>query len=197
MKSSCQPAPSTYLPSPPRMLPFLLLTSSYALVFLLIAAFWPDRPVITVVLSVVILVPIGCQLALVCVAMLYRMAHAYPAIMVCDEGLVDNASLLYRGVGLIRWSEIAAIVAQDYRTDMFYGIWRRRFLAIVPVNWPEYERHLPLGIRLQRLLLRLMLRSPGACICIPQFMLPTTADEVAEQLRMDAHYTGLYAPSRG
>jgi hypothetical protein len=197
MRSKYQPTPSTYLPSPLRILPFLLLTTSYALVFLLVAILWPNRPVFTLVLSVVFLVPIGSQFTLVCFAMLYRMVHEFPAIIVCDEGLIDNASLLYRGVGLLRWSEISAIVAQDYRTDIFYGLWHRQFLAIVPVTWPEYERHLPPGLRLQRLLLRLMLRSPRACICIPQFMLPTTADEVAEQLRTDSRYTGIYAHSRG
>src|SRR5689334_19643394 len=36
----------------------------------------------------------------------FRLVIRRPAIIVNDEGILDNWSLLYGGVGLVRWSEI-------------------------------------------------------------------------------------------
>lgn len=116
-----------------------------------------------------------------CAFILYRMARSSPSIIIREDGIVDNGSLIYRGVGLLRWQEIAMIAAQDYRTDAVYGLWHRQFLVIVPTNVHEYESSLPQWMRLQRILLRFIIRSPGQCICIPRFMLPKDA----KFIRMD------------
>ena len=58
-------------------------------------------------------------------------------------------------------------------TEPFYGIFRKQFLVIIPVNWQNYESQLPQGLRLQRMMIRWsVVWSTRTYICIPRFMLP-------------------------
>lgn len=127
---------------------------------------------------------LGVLVILLCVQMavfqggilIHRMTHPAPSIVVREDGILDNASLIYGGIGFIPWSEIAAIAVRNVVTEPFYGIWRKRFLVIVPVNWQEYERTLPLRMRLQRRVIRWgFVWSLPIGIYIPHFMLPDEA----------------------
>lgn len=169
-------SPLVYIPSRWRLVPFFTHLTCFALVSFALV-FWSGHSIFIDWL----LVPIGIHMALISIALVYRMVRRFPSIIVREDGIVDNASLLYRGVGLLRWQDIAGVAARDFTTGL-YGLWHRRFLVIVPVNGLAYESQLPQGIRLQRMLLRLIVQSPKAYICIPQFMLPEAADLV----RLDA-----------
>ncbi|HEU4784337.1 MAG TPA: STM3941 family protein [Ktedonobacterales bacterium] len=109
-------------------------------------------------------------------ALIYRLAHPAPSIIVREDGIVDNGSLIYSGVGFIPWTEIGAIATRTIGTEPFYGIWRKQFLVIIPVNWRDYEYLLPRSLRLQRTMIRWSaVWSARTCICIPRFMLPGDA----------------------
>lgn len=182
------------------MLPFFIVNIFFLTVAPFMIVILPSHRIVrnsTVsAIALLALVSGGLFTSVVFVAIAYRMARPAPAISVLTEGVFDNASLLYRGIGLLRWSEIASITAVDFVTEPLFGIYHRRFLVIVPVNWREYERELPLWIRLQRLAVRWVIWSPPG-ICIPQFMLPTTADEVIAQIRAAYRSLGVYSPWNG
>lgn len=109
-------------------------------------------------------------------ALIYRLAHPSPSIIVRQDGIVDNASLIYGGVGFIPWTDIGAIATRNIVTEPFYGILRMRFLVIIPVNWRNYEYQLPMRLCLQRIMIRWSsVWSARTCICIPRFMLPSDA----------------------
>lgn len=185
----------TFMPSKRRMLPLLVesILLCTAMVFILVA--WsirqaPSDPIrgALVILGGILVVFL---MSIAFAAMAYRVARPSPAITILREGLLENASLLYRGIGLLHWSDIASITAKDYVTEPFFGVLHRRFLVIILENWKEYERRLPLWVSIQRMVFRWILWPPPG-ISIPQFMLPTTADEVAAQIlavyqRMEAH----------
>lgn len=189
-----------FMPSRLRMLPFLVMSILVATVMVFVILTWPShriaRDSTVSTLTLLAAVSVVILMSVVFVALGYRMARPAPAISVLKEGVFDNASLLYHGIGLLRWSEIASITAVDFVTEPLFGIFHRRFLVIVPVNWGEYERELPLWIRVQRLALRWVIWSPPG-ICIPQFMLPTTADEVIAQIRAAYRSLGVYSPWNG
>ncbi len=107
-------------------------------------------------------------------ALMYRIVHPSPAIIVREDGIVDNASLLYNGVGFVPWSRIAVVGVINFATAPS-SIWRRKVLIIIPVDAQEYERTLPMSVRLQRLVTRWNLWSSPVGIFIPQFMLPNDA----------------------
>ncbi len=47
-------------------------------------------------------------------ALIYRLAHTSPAIIVREDGIVDNASLIYGGVGFIPWSQTGGNCDKEY-----------------------------------------------------------------------------------
>ena len=189
-----------YMPSTLRMLPLLVISALFTTVMVIVILTWPShriaRDSTVSALTLLAAVSVVLLMSAVFLAMAYRMARPAPAISVLKDGVFDNASLLYRGIGLLRWSEIASITAVDFVTEPLFGIFHRRFLVIVPVNRGEYERALPLWIRVQRLAVRWVIWSPPG-ICIPQFMLPTTADEVIAQIRAAYRGLGVYSPWNG
>jgi len=169
-----------FMPSRRRML--LRLAMLFLLVVVVVLAmviFLPGSSVLsdwrliyTVVLTIVFTVMVIIQGS----ALIYRLAHPAPSIIVRDDGIIDNGSLIYGGVGFIPWTEIGAIATSHIVTGSFYGIWRNRFLNIIPMNWQDYEYRLPWQLRLQRMMIRWsVVLSPRTSICIPQFMLPSDA----------------------
>lgn len=106
--------------------------------------------------------------------LMYRIVRPSPAIIVREDGIVDNASFIYSGVGFIPWAQIAAVGVRNYATAPI-SVWSRKFLIIIPVNAQEFEYALPKSVRLQRLVTRWNLWSSPMGIFIPQFMLPSDA----------------------
>lgn len=94
----------------------------------------------------------SCGLGLAC--FVYRLCVRRPALVIDDEGLLDNATLT--SAGMLRWEEIEDVYAYE-----FMG---HRMLGIVPVDEEVAIRRLP---RLKQLVLRTN-RSFG----VPPFNIP-------------------------
>lgn len=102
--------------------------------------------------------------------LIFRIAVPRPALIVSDEGILDNASVV--GAGLIRWDEVKDIRATSFGTE--------RVLVIVPKDETTIlARQNPVKRRLMR-----MNKSLANCIvCIPGNILPMTCEELRDQIR--------------
>lgn len=136
-----------YMPSRRRLLLRLAILFLFVVVFIAaLAIFLPgssvrsDWRLLFVVVGVIL---VAVMTIIHGSALIYRLAHPAPSITVREDGIVDNASLIYGGVGFIPWTEIGAISTSHIVTEPFYGIWRNRFLTIIPMNWQDYEYRLP------------------------------------------------------
>ncbi|HEY1387767.1 MAG TPA: STM3941 family protein [Ktedonobacterales bacterium] len=167
-----------YAPSRRRLLLRLLLLLVAAFVLALVI-FLPGSSVLSdwrLIFVVVCTIVFTAMTIIQGSALIYRLAHPAPSIVVRDDGIIDNGSLIYGGVGFIPWTEIGAVATRQIGTEPFYGIWRKQFLVIIPMNWRDYEYLLPWRIRLQRIVIRWSaVWSARTCICIPRFMLPSDA----------------------
>lgn len=95
---------------------------------------------------------------------LFRLCVPTPAVVVDDEGLLDNASIT--GAGMLRWEEISDVFAYEFKGQ--------RMLGIVPVDGVAFER-LP---RLKRLVLGINKHIGVPPFNIPLKILPVSADEL-------------------
>lgn len=169
-----------FMPSRWRLLLRLMLLFLLVAVFVLaLVIFLPGSSVLSdwrLIFIVVCTIVFTAMTIIQSSALIYRLAHPAPSIIVREDGIVDNASLIYSGVGFIPWTETGAIATRNIVTEPFYGIWRKQFLVVIPVNWRDYEDVLPWRLRLQRIVIRWSsVWSARTCICIPRFMLPSDA----------------------
>jgi hypothetical protein len=102
-----------------------------------------------------------------CLLIVYRIVRPSPCITISEEGVVDNASLIYRGMGLIRWSDISAVWVSKYPLT--------NALMIVPSDWQRYNEKLSLWLRVQRWWITKSYWSGSSHVCIPSYMLPGDA----------------------
>jgi hypothetical protein len=82
---------------------------------------------------------VSCGLGLAC--FVFRLCAGRPALVIDDEGLLDNATLT--SAGMLRWEEIEDVYA--------YELMGHRMLGIVPVDEQALIGRLP---RLKQLVLR-------------------------------------------
>ena len=113
------------------------------------------------------------SLTVLCALLLfYRLLMPKPALIIDNEGIVDNASAIVSGVGMIHWSEIAAI--------LLYGSARQAYLVIVPHDMETLRTRQNVLSRTFVTVFARMLPSP---ISIPEWLLTMPAAEVLAQIR--------------
>lgn len=100
----------------------------------------------------------------------YRFAVRKPAVVVSEEGILDNAT--YLGAGMIGWEEIRAV-----RTSLFGT---QRMLVIVPKDEAAILARQKL---VKRLFMRMNKRLVNYIICIPENILPMTREELLEEIK--------------
>lgn len=113
------------------------------------------------------------SLTVLCALLLfYRLLIPKPALIIDNEGIVDNASAIVSGVGMIRWSEIAAV--------LLYGSARQSYLVIVPHDMQALRTRQNVLLRAFATIFARTLPSP---ISIPEWLLTMPAAEVLAQIR--------------
>ncbi len=140
-----------------------------------------NQPMRAIVLIVVGLA--GLIMSLFCGALAYRIVWYFPSIIVNKDGIIDNASLIYRGTGFISWKEIAAITVR-YPNPIAYPpnrIFRRQVLAITPAKL-AFRSTSSLSVRLQQICVRAAVGTPVWYTGIPRFMLPDDAVAVCQEI---------------
>lgn len=113
------------------------------------------------------------SLVLLCMLFLfYRLLVPKPALIIDNEGIVDNASAIVAGAGMIRWNEIAAV--------LLYGAAQQSYLVIVPHDMQAlYARQNMLA----RAFAAIFTRTLPSPISIPEWLLTMPAAEVLAQIR--------------
>ncbi len=104
--------------------------------------------------------------------LLYRLLIPKPALIIDNEVIVDNASAIVAGIGMIRWSEIAAV--------LLYGNARQSYLVIVPHDLQMVQARQNMFSRAFANIFTRALPSP---ISIPEWLLTMPAAEVLAQIR--------------
>lgn len=113
------------------------------------------------------------SLALLCALFLfYRLLSPKPALIIDNEGIVDNASAIVAGIGMIYWSEIAAV--------LLYGSAQQSYLVIVPHNIQALRARQNV---LARAFANIFTRALPSPISIPEWLLTMPAAEVLAQIR--------------
>ncbi|HEU0026803.1 MAG TPA: hypothetical protein VFQ25_06765 [Ktedonobacterales bacterium] len=103
---------------------------------------------------------------------LYRLMARKPSIEVSEEGIFDGCSLIGGGMGLLRWSEIEAIIPAVYRRGM-------AFVVLYPRDAPTVLARRGAPARLCLRVLNVTL--PGA-ISLPEWLLSMPVGEVCERI---------------
>lgn len=128
------------------------------------AAGWRPNPVTAVATYVAVPFFGYCFLDLV-----YRLAVRRPAVVVSEEGILDNATAL--GAGMIRWEEVRGVRATSFGAQ--------RMVAIVPKDEAALlARQNPA----KRLLMRANKSLANYIVCIPESTLPMTREELLEEI---------------
>ncbi len=113
------------------------------------------------------------SLAVLCALLLfYRLLVPKPALIIDNEGIVDNASAIVAGIGMIHWSEIAAV--------LLYGNARHSYLVIVPHDMRTLQARQNV---LSRAFANVFTRALPSPISIPEWLLTMPAAEVLAQIR--------------
>lgn len=102
----------------------------------------------------------------------FRLVVRKPALVVSDEGILDNASAV--GAGLIRWDEVKDIRATSFGAE--------RMLVIVPKDEAAILARQNL---VKRLVMRMNKSLSGYIVCIPGNILPMPCDELRDEIK---HY---------
>lgn len=126
---------------------------------------------------------ITCLMVAVFLATLYRLVICRPSLVVGPDGLLDNGTVLWSGVGLIRWDEILTVMP----TTRSSGWVKQHFLSILVADLPRIRKRLPL---LKRLALR-NTYSGMSQLLIEQALLETPIGDLDEQI---ARYVETHAP---
>lgn len=113
------------------------------------------------------------SLALLCTLFLfYRLLVPRPALIIDNEGIVDNASAIVGGIGMLHWNEIAAV--------LLYGSAQQSYLVIVPHDMEMLQARQNV---LSRIFANIFTRSLPSPISIPEWLLTMSAAEVLAQIR--------------
>lgn len=115
-----------------------------------------------------------CLLIPICLSTLYRLAIRKPSLVIGPDGIFDDGSLLWSGVGLIRWDKVLAV----FPTTRSSGRVKQHFLDITVTDLPEIRRRLPL---LKRLALS-STYSRMSQLLIGQSLLESPVDDLAQQI---------------
>jgi len=99
----------------------------------------------------------------------YRLLSPKPAVIISDEGIFDNSSMV--SAGMLKWEEISYIFTYD-----FMG---QHFLGIVPVESEAVIGRLPYFKRFFLSMNELWGTPP---ISISETILPVSVDELLEQI---------------
>lgn len=137
-----------------------------------------DNPVLWVGLGLLTLILISVFLAT-----LYRLVILRPSLEIGPDGIRDSGSLLWTGVGLVRWDNILAV----FPTIRTAGRINYRYLDIMVSDLPAIRKRLPL---LKRLVLSNTYTHMSQ-ILIGQSLLETPVEALAEQI---AQYIEDHAP---
>jgi hypothetical protein len=114
----------------------------------------------------------------------YRVIVRKPAVLVNEEGITDNCSLIASGMGLIRWREMETLYPYVYEVSQRGIKIRRPYLVIVPVDTRAIlTRRGPLAQMLRRLL---TLTLPAG-ITLPEWMLTIPVAELLSEIRTQYH----------
>ncbi len=98
---------------------------------------------VVMIFCTTILVPILAYLA---AGECYQLLRHQPAVTVTEEGLIDNCSLLFCGVGLIRWQEMYAVLVVPYKTPGLIQM-TQWYLTIVLRDDNEFFRQRSAALR--------------------------------------------------
>jgi len=158
-----------FMPSRRRMASRLIINVLYvagtSLLTLFISRSEPEDA--STSLGLLLIVLIDSLFVIYCLLIVYRIVRPAPCIIITKEGVVDNASLIYRGIGLIRWSDISAVWVFTYSYS--------KDLMIRPSDWQRYSENMSLWLRVQRWWITKSYWSRSSYVCIPQYMLPSEA----------------------
>jgi hypothetical protein len=127
---------------------------------------------------------IGCAfLAVLAVALLYRLLVRRPTLVVGPDGIVEHGSLYATGAGLLGWDEIWS-VAPAYRSS---GPFKQRVLSISVFDPRAVRQRMPLLKRAANTLL-----APGSpSFVIVQDMLDEPVTDVSARIKC---YVKTHAP---
>ncbi len=140
---------------------------------------YPERAFLGMLISTLL---IPCIIGF-CVGEFYRIVHRAPALIVDDEGIIDNGSCIVCGVGRIRWEDMYALVpSEDYNRyrggPRLFG----PYLVIYLRDRDAFVNGLPRTIRFLRWMRRLMDWERSA-VSIPQFMLDDAVPGIMSDIR--------------
>lgn len=125
----------------------------------------------------------ACILIYGFLANLYRLVIRKASLVVGPDGILDDGSLIWSGVGLLRWDEILSVTP----TTRSSGSVTYHYLDILVSDFPAIRRRLSL---LKRFALR-NTNSGMSQLLIPQWMLETPIDDLAAQIDQ---YVETHAP---
>jgi len=104
---------------------------------------------------------------------LYRVMVRKPSIVVTEDGILDDCSLIVGGMGLLRWNEINAIMPVTYRKGT-------AFVLVFPYNARAIQaRRGPLA----RLFLRGLHVFQPQAISMPEWLLSISVDDFCERIK--------------
>jgi len=158
-----------FMPSRLRMSLRLIMNILYVAGTLLLILFLSrsEPEDVTTTLGALLVVLLDSLFVINCLLIVYWIVRPAPCITISKEGVVDNASLIYRGLGLIRWSDISAVWVFTYSFNTA--------LMIRPSDWQRYSEKMSLWLRVQRWWITKSYWSRSSYVCIPQYMLPQDA----------------------
>lgn len=126
----------------------------------------------------------GCLGGVIFLATLYRLVIRKPSLVVGPDGILDDGTLLWTGVGLIHWDKILAV----FPSTRSAGWTKQHFLTIMVTDLPEIRRQLPL---LKRLALS-NTYSQMSQLLVGQSLLETPVADLAEAID---RYAEAHAPA--
>lgn len=135
----------------------------------------PGAGIVGVIVGSMMLL-VGILIGTLLLLTLYRLLAPRPSVVVSEEGVLDGCSLIGGGMGLLRWSELEAIIPAVYRKGM-------AFVVLVPRDPPAVlARRGPL----MRVFLRILNVTLPGKISLPEWLLSLPVSEVCQ--RIDAAY---------
>jgi hypothetical protein len=177
-----------FMPSRWRMLLWLCVYVIFMAVLIFVIVYLANHPEsMNRVLLVIILIGVIFALLLVsvaCVAIRYRILRRFPSLIVGADGIVDNASLIYRGIGFLPWKKIETVTVQDgwLRNGRGPDI-HQQLLVIKPTTLWQLELLSP-SVQFQHgIVSKFMPTIPiDLGIGIPRFMLPYDATTIRQEM---------------
>jgi hypothetical protein len=137
---------------------------------------YPERTFLGTLISTLL---IPCIIGF-CVGEFYRLAHWTPALIVDDEGVIDNGSCIVCGVGRIRWEDMYALVPREGYNKYRGG---PRLFGPYLVVQLRYRDAFVGGLAPTIRVLRWMRRWNPGDISIPQFMLDDAVPGIMSDIR--------------